>query len=97
METFEHWDAELHQRIFAGSRNELLNHLHEILRLIRSQDLWLDIKRRSFSPARRLVYCDEHKAIVEALLRRDADVAAAAMRAHLDTVSRNLFAGNGSL
>jgi DNA-binding GntR family transcriptional regulator len=31
------------------------------------------------------------------LLRRDADVAAAAMRAHLDTVSRNLFAGNGSL
>src|SRR5579859_933715 len=30
IETFEHWDAELHQRIFAGSRNELLNHLHEI-------------------------------------------------------------------
>src|SRR5450432_3509186 len=53
MEGFERWDAELHQRIFVGTRNELLSHLHEILRLIRSQELWLDIKRRSFSPERR--------------------------------------------
>jgi len=95
METFEHWDAELHQRIFSASRNDLLNHLHEILRLIRSQDLWRDIKRRSFSPQRRQTYCDEHKAIVEALLRRDAEAAANAMRTHLDTVSRNLFTNHG--
>ena len=95
MATFEHWDAELHQRIFAGSRNELLNHLHEFLRLIRSQDQWLDIKRRSFSSERRRAYCQEHAAIVEALMRRDAEVASTAMRAHLDTVSRNLFGGAG--
>jgi DNA-binding FadR family transcriptional regulator len=95
LETFEHWDAELHQRIFAGSRNELLNHLHEILRLIRNQELWRDIKLRSFSPQRCLVYCEEHKAIVDALMRRDAEAAATAMRAHLETVSRNLFAANG--
>jgi len=95
MATFEHWDAELHQRIFAGSRNELLNHLHEFLRLIRSQDQWLDIKRRSFSSDRRRAYCQEHAAIVEALMRRDAEVASTAMRAHLDTVSRNLFGGAG--
>jgi DNA-binding FadR family transcriptional regulator len=93
MESFEHWDAELHQRIFAASRNELLNHLHEILRLIRSQEQWLDIKRRSFSAERRDIYCREHSAIVAALLRRDGESAAAAMRAHLETVSRNLFTG----
>jgi DNA-binding FadR family transcriptional regulator len=92
MEGFERWDAELHQRIFVGTRNELLSHLHEILRLIRSQELWLDIKRRSFSPERRNIYCQEHAAIVAALLRRDAEAAAIAMRAHLETVSRNLFA-----
>jgi DNA-binding FadR family transcriptional regulator len=97
METFEHWDAELHQRIFAGSRNELLNHLHEILRLIRTQDLWLDIKRRSFNSERRLIYCNEHGALVDALIHRNADAAAAAMRVHLDTVGRNLFACNGSV
>ena len=91
MPTFEHWDAELHQRIFVGSRNDLLNHLHEILRMIRNQDLWQDIKLRSFSPERRRAYCDEHQAIVSALMRRDAEAAAAAMRSHLDTVSRNLF------
>jgi DNA-binding FadR family transcriptional regulator len=96
IETFEHWDAELHQRIFSASRNELLNHLHEILRLIRNQDLWRDIKRRSFSPQRRQIYCDEHKAVVDALMRRDAEAAASAMRAHLDTVSRNLFSINGA-
>ena len=91
MRTFEHWDAELHQRICAASRNDLLNHLHEIFRMIRSQDLWQDIKLRSFSPERRRTYCEEHQAIVSALMRRDAEAAGAAMRAHLDTVSRNLF------
>jgi GntR family transcriptional regulator, hexuronate regulon transcriptional repressor len=96
MEAFEHCDAELHQRIFAGTRNELLNHLHGILKLIRNQELWRDIKRRSFSAERRLIYCREHKAIVDALMRRDADAASTAMRTHLDTVSRNLFAANGA-
>ena len=96
MEAFEHWDAELHQRIFVGARNELLNHLHEILRLIRNQDLWREIKRRSFSQQRREIYCEEHKAVVEALMRRDAEAAASAMRTHLDTVSRNLFASSGA-
>jgi DNA-binding FadR family transcriptional regulator len=95
METFEHCDAELHQRIFAASRNELLKHLHVMLRLIRNQDPWRDIKRRSFSPQRRLVYCEEHKAIVDALMRRDAEAAATATLSHLDTVSRNLFARSG--
>jgi DNA-binding FadR family transcriptional regulator len=96
MQAFEHWDAELHQRIFAGSRNELLNHLHEMLRLVRNQDLWRDIKRRSFSPERRRVYCHEHQAIVDALMRRDAEAASIAMSAHLHTVSRNLFTSSDS-
>jgi DNA-binding FadR family transcriptional regulator len=97
IEAFERCDAELHQGIFAATRNELLTRLHAILRLIRDQELWRDIKRRSFSPQRRLVYCREHKAIVDALLRRDAEAAASAMRAHLETVSSNLLVGNGSL
>jgi DNA-binding FadR family transcriptional regulator len=94
METFERWDAELHQKIFAATRNDLLNHLHEMLRLIRGQELWLAIKRRSFSPERRNLYCQEHGTVVAALLRRDSEAAAIAMRAHLETVSRNLFAGS---
>lgn len=90
METFERRDAELHQRVFVATRNELLNHLHEQLRLIRNQALWIDIKRRSFSPERRLRYCEEHAAVVGALLWRDADQASRAMLAHLQTVERDL-------
>ena len=90
MEPFERWDAELHQRIFAATRNELLNTLHELLRLIRNQDLWIDIKRRSFSPERRNRYCEEHAAIVAALLRRDVAAANDAMMIHLQTVEANL-------
>ncbi len=96
METFERRDADLHQRIFVATRNELMICLHDLLRLVRNQDLWLDIKRRSFSPARRRAYCDQHAAIVEALARRDGETAAAAMRAHLEIVARNLFNADAS-
>jgi DNA-binding FadR family transcriptional regulator len=89
-EDFERWDAEFHQRIFAATRNELLNGLHDLLRLIRSQELWVEIKRRSFSPERRLRYCDEHEAILGALLKRNADEASQAMLIHLQSVERNL-------
>jgi DNA-binding FadR family transcriptional regulator len=34
--------------------------------------------------------------LVAALLRRDAEAAAIAMRAHLETVNRDLFAGSES-
>jgi DNA-binding FadR family transcriptional regulator len=95
MQAFERWDAELHQRIFAATRNDLLGTLHELLRVIRNQPLWIDIKRRSFSPARRIGYCQEHAAIVAALMRRDAAGAAQAMLAHLRTVETNLTTAPG--
>jgi DNA-binding FadR family transcriptional regulator len=96
VQAFELCDAELHQKIFAATRNDLLNYLHEMLRLIRGQELWLAIKRRSFSPERRNAYCQEHGTLVAALLRRDAEAAAIAMRAHLETVNRDLFGGSES-
>ena len=94
METFERWDGEFHHRVFVASRIELLNYLHEILLLVRNQELWLQIKRRSFSEPRRQIYCTEHAAIVQALQHRDAMAAEAAMRLHLESVARNLFSGS---
>lgn len=90
-EPFEQSDAAFHELIFVASRNELLAGLHAILKFIRNQDQWLGIKRRSFSAERRAQYCDEHAAIVRALLRRDAEAAEKAMSAHLESVSRNLM------
>ena len=89
-EPFERADSAFHELIFIASRNELLTSLHAILRHIRNQDQWLGIKRRSFSAERRTGYCDEHGAIVQALMRRDAEAAERAMVAHLTAVGRNL-------
>jgi DNA-binding FadR family transcriptional regulator len=90
-EPFERCDAVFHELIFIASRNELLAALHAMLRLIRNQEQWLRIKRRSFTPGRRADYCDEHAAIVRALLHRDAEAAENAMLVHLDSVGRNLL------
>ncbi|KAB2871195.1 MAG: FadR family transcriptional regulator [Bauldia sp.] len=91
MPDFEHWDAELHHRVFACSRNELLREMHNVLRLLRNQTPWFEMKKRSFSEERRLRYCGEHQVLVDALFRRDPDAARAAMHAHLRTVEGNML------
>ncbi len=92
---FEGWDAEFHKRIFASTRNEFLTSLHDILRVIRNREPWLELKRRTFSEARRQAYCDDHAAILERLVARDAEGASSEMRRHLASVSRNLFGESG--
>ena len=91
MDAFERWDAEFHKRIFVSTRNEFLTNLDEMVRVIRSQPPWTELKRRSFNNDRRLLYCREHDCILLALEQRDAHRAAQAMRAHLETVAKNLF------
>ncbi|MCB8839805.1 FadR/GntR family transcriptional regulator [Aurantimonas sp. VKM B-3413] len=92
MPEFEDWDAEFHHRVFAGARNQLLKELHELLRILRNQSPWFEMKKRSFSEERRQRYCQEHAVVVEALLRRDPTRARQGMQAHLETVSHNLLA-----
>lgn len=92
--SFEKLDAEFHTRIFAATRNELLLCLNDILRVVRNQSSWIEIKRRSYSELRRKHYCDEHELIVQAMFSRNGDGAAEAMKTHLLSVNRNLF-GDG--
>jgi DNA-binding FadR family transcriptional regulator len=91
MPAFEHWDAEFHNRIFACSRNDFLKEIHNVMRILRNQPLWFEMKKRSFSEERRQVYCKEHASILNALMQRDPEAARAAMYAHLITVERNLL------
>lgn len=53
MPSFEQWDAEFHHRIFACSRNEFLKEIHNIMRILRNQSPWFEMKKRSFSEERR--------------------------------------------
>jgi len=91
MDAFERWDAEFHKRIFVSTRNEFLTNLDDMVRIIRGQPPWTELKRRAFSNERRLLYCREHDDILLALERRDARGAAEATRAHLESVAKNLF------
>jgi DNA-binding FadR family transcriptional regulator len=91
MPDFEHWDAEFHHRIFACSRNEFLKEIHNLMRILRNQSPWFEMKKRSFSEERRRIYCGEHQAILEALVSRDREGARQAMLSHLQTVERNLL------
>jgi DNA-binding FadR family transcriptional regulator len=91
MPEFERCDAELHHRVFACSRNELLREMHNVLRVLRNQTAWFEMKRRSYSEARRQHYCGEHQALVDALRRRDPEGARNAMRVHLLSVEANLL------
>jgi DNA-binding FadR family transcriptional regulator len=91
MPEFENWDAEFHHRIVACSRNDLLKDIHDLLRALRNQSPWFEMKRRSFSEHRRVHYCDEHAAVLEALRRRDPEAARDAMLAHLVSVRMNML------
>ncbi|MEX0921750.1 MAG: FCD domain-containing protein [Rhodovibrionaceae bacterium] len=91
MPAFEDWDAVFHQRVFDCTRNELLREMHNLLRLLRNQPLWFEMKRRAFSEDRKAVYCREHAALLAALLRRDPEGARQAMLSHLKTVRQNLL------
>jgi len=91
MPSFEHWDAEFHHRIFACSRNEFLKEIHNLMRILRNQTPWFEMKKRTFSEARRLAYCAEHQVVLGALLSRDPEGARQAMLSHLQTVQRNLL------
>ena len=91
MPGFEHWDAEFHHRIFACSRNDFLREIHNLMRVLRNQAPWFEMKKRSFSEERRQIYCQEHEAILVALSKRDSDSAREAMLQHLKSVGRNLL------
>jgi DNA-binding FadR family transcriptional regulator len=83
---FEHRDLLFHRQIFVAARSDLLLHLHDILRGVRS---W-----RSFSASKRDRFCigahrrhwDQHANIVSALRGRDADAAAQAMFQHIKAI-----------
>lgn len=88
---FEKWDTEFHQRVFAAARNELLMSFHDILRVIRSRNPWIELKRKTFSENRRLNYCKHHDDIVQALYNRDAEGASHAMHEHMEAIQVTLF------
>lgn len=85
-------DVAFHRAIAEATGNPLFLVLVDSL-----GDVLLDIRRATLGdPARGRVALEAHRAVAEALERRDADLAVAAMRAHLDDSREALGRTQGS-
>jgi GntR family uxuAB operon transcriptional repressor len=88
---FEYWDLALHRCIAAASHSPLLIRLYAVIDEARHGRYWGDLKRRSTSRERVLIYQADHRELVAALRARDPDRAVEAMRTHLARVASHLF------
>jgi len=91
LDDFEIWDAALHQAIAQATHNRLVVAVFDLISAGRQQAEWGKLKDRIVTPERRLTYQAQHRAIVEALSRRDAQSARQAIAAHLAYARGNLF------
>ncbi|WP_086060018.1 FadR/GntR family transcriptional regulator [Alcaligenes faecalis] len=88
---FEYWDGMLHQAILSAAHNNLLTDVYDAINGVRKQPEWESLKQRSLTPERLARYRAQHRDIVEALRRRDAEAASAAVRQHLFEVRSGMI------
>jgi GntR family transcriptional repressor for pyruvate dehydrogenase complex len=90
-------DLAFHQAIAEASGNaqfpRLLRHLEQYLR----QAMSVTRRNEALKPEYMAQVCDEHHAIVDAILRRDAPAAAAAAAKHMRQAARRLHEADGPL
>ena len=88
---YEAWDNRLHRVIAESTQNALLLALLDTLNAVRRAVVWGRLRVEKVKPAPNHHSFEDHEAIVAAIEDRDMDRAAAAMRAHLENVERNLL------
>jgi DNA-binding FadR family transcriptional regulator len=86
-------DALFHQRIAEASGNSALVHLVHQLWGFRYSTMFRKLDEHFDTPERHAEAIEEHRALVEAIERRDGAAARVAMNAHLDTVRAALERG----
>ncbi|MBX3611311.1 MAG: FadR family transcriptional regulator [Hydrogenophaga sp.] len=91
LEAFEHWDAELHQAIADAAHNSFVADVFTLMKTVRAQGDWGQLKKKSVTPERRLAYQREHRAVVAALRDRDAARARSLTLEHLLHVRQSLL------
>jgi GntR family uxuAB operon transcriptional repressor len=91
LEEFEHWDGELHEAIADAAHNSFVSGVFKLMKQVRAQGDWGQLKKKSVTPDRRLAYQREHRQLVDALRDRDAARAKATTLDHLLHVRHNLL------
>jgi len=91
----EHWDAQLHLRVFEASKNAVLIDYCRAINKVRDEPAWYQLKKRTVTAELRTIYDRQHSALVEALADHDPEAARNAMRDHLLRVRQNLLGDGG--
>lgn len=88
--TYELWDSNLHRTIAEAAGNLLLLALFDAVNAIREENIWGNLKKKTLTRQRQNIYSRQHESIVKAISTRNSQEAQRNMRAHLETVSRDL-------
>lgn len=91
---YEKWDEALHYTLAQCTKNNGLITLMDSINLQRNQPAWINLKKQTLTRGVRETYQRQHRAIVDAVRKRDRDLTRECIRKHLLEVRRNLL-GDG--
>jgi len=89
---YENWDTRLHRTIAEATQNTPLLGMFDMLNALRRAVTWGRLRSNPIKPRPDHHSFAEHEVIIAAIENRDMEGAAGAMRAHLQSVERNLLA-----
>lgn len=88
---FEKWDEALHHALARCTKNNGLVSLMDSINVQRNQPAWINLKKQTLTSGARETYQNQHRAIVDAVKKRDKELTRECIRKHLLEVRRNLL------
>ncbi len=89
-DAFTRRDSEFHLSIARCARNPLLLQVYEQINSVRTRAQWATMKEKILTPEQIDAYNKQHRAIFNALYRRDAQGVADLIREHLEKARQDL-------
>lgn len=83
-------DERFHRAVAVCTRNEMLIWICRWINRVRGHEQWAEMKRLTLTPKMIIAYNIQHRAMAEAIRRRDAEGAAAAVVEHLASARQSL-------
>ena len=90
-EAFSRHDSMFHEWLARSSNNPLLIHLYQQINAVRGHDQWDAMKNKILSPAEIDKYNCQHRALFEAIERRDLVSAVKHINEHLEKARQDLM------
>lgn len=90
-EAFSRHDSMFHEWLARSSKNPLLLHLYQQINAVRGHDQWDAMKNKILSPEEIDEYNRQHRALFEAIQRRDIAAAVKQINDHLEKARHDLM------